>query len=136
MPEVWHDLVKAPTIKSDRCVVCGAYAVDNHHIIPRSKGQYVDGWGRVHSGKRNADVPTPTVPLCGLGNTSGCHGKAHCGMLHFRYRLDFQPGFKEYSTSIPVYSFEYLLTDEPVDRCTALSMDGWEKVVRSRKTAL
>jgi hypothetical protein len=54
-----------PGLKSDRCVVCGSAASNNHHEPPRS---------RFHK----SDEPRiPTFSLCGGGNASGCHGLAH-----------------------------------------------------------
>lgn len=52
--------------------------------------------------------------LCGSGNASGCHGKAHANMLHFRNRGG---------------RLEYLETDAPTKYEEALEMGGWREVV-------
>lgn len=88
------ELMSATTIRGDRCIVCGRPASENHHLVYRS-----------HGGKDG-----PTVPLCGFGNTSGCHGAVHANRLHFRYMNG---------------QLEYLLTDEPVKVDAARSMSGW-----------
>lgn len=67
-------LLDAPSIEGDRCVVCGRPATNRHHVVQK-------GMGGSKLEKR-----IPTVPLCGMGNTSGCHGKAHSGRLFFDYR--------------------------------------------------
>ena len=65
-------LIGKPSLKSDYCVVCGARATNQHHVIQKGMG--------------GSKAKIPTVSLCGMGNTSGCHGKAHSGRLHFDYR--------------------------------------------------
>lgn len=67
-------LLDAPSIEGDTCCVCGATATNHHHVIPK-------GMGGSKLEKR-----IPTVPLCGMGNTSGCHGLAHSGRLFFDHR--------------------------------------------------
>lgn len=51
-----------------RCVSCGRYATDLHHR--RFKGM---GGSRLP----DKDSAANLVTLCGAGNTSGCHGRAH-----------------------------------------------------------
>lgn len=53
----------------------------------------------------------PTIPLCGSGNTSGCHGKAHHHQLHFK----FENGI-----------YYYLETEEPTKYMRALELPGWK----------
>lgn len=117
---MWHDLMDAPSLDNleHTCVICGRPATDKHHIVPRSAGKYFDQYGR--------EKKKPTVRLCGSGNTSGCHGLAHQHRLHFRY-LTYEEKRKG---TFPVtrQRLEYLITDEPCDRLTALEMDGWRKV--------
>lgn len=105
MPLMWRDLMDAPSIKADCCVVCGRNRpLNQHHIVPRSAGKLFDENGR--------EIAKPTVTLCGNGNTSGCHGKAHSGLLHFRYRD----------------GLEYLMPGSPCDRLTALGLEGWRRI--------
>lgn len=89
-------LMEAPSYTPGRCVVCGRTPVQAHHLVPRS-----------HGGSKG-----PVVHLCGLGNASGCHGKAHSHRLHFRY----------------AGKLEYLLTDEPVKDYVAYDMEGWKDI--------
>jgi hypothetical protein len=46
-----------------RCQWCGGPAENCHH--------------RKFKGQGGADTPENRVMLCGFGNTSGCHGRAH-----------------------------------------------------------
>ena len=62
-------LIGKPSLKSDYCVVCGARATNQHHVIQKGMG--------------GSKAKIPTVSLCGMGNTSGCHKLAHEGKLHF-----------------------------------------------------
>lgn len=103
-------LMEGPSIRSDRCVVCGArQPLEQHHVVRRSDGQLVKG-GRV--------VPKPTLSLCGCGSNLGiagrplCHGLAHHHMLHFRFNSETQ-------------QWEYLRTKEPTKYAKALEMGGW-----------
>jgi hypothetical protein len=61
--------MEAPSIGGERCAWCGSPAHDKHHAVPRSRG----------------GTNGPTIRLCGFGNASGCHGKAHAARLHFDY---------------------------------------------------
>ena len=78
---IYHDLMHAPSVYSDRCVVCGAYRpLEQHHVVRRSQGElYEDG----------VKLKKPTLTLCGFGNLEGlygrplCHGLAHANKLHF-----------------------------------------------------
>ena len=110
MPEMWRDLMDIQTIRAEEhpyCCVCGKSGhvapLNRHHIVPRSAGNLI---ANGHSRRK------PTVPLCGRGNATGCHGMAHSGRLHFRNHDG---------------ELEYLVC-EPCDRLTALSMDGWRHV--------
>jgi len=62
-------MMSAPPHRADYCLLCGDSNIQRHHVVPRSQG----------------GILGPTVPLCGLGNTGGCHGMAHSHRLHFRY---------------------------------------------------
>lgn len=50
------------------CVFCGNPASDRHHRRFKGMGG---------SSLPDTDSPQNIVALCGLGNTSGCHGRAH-----------------------------------------------------------
>lgn len=77
LPELWWPLMEGPSVETPYCCVCGArWPLNRHHVVKRSAGErYVNG----------VRLPKPTLMLCGSGNASGCHGKAHQGRLHFRY---------------------------------------------------
>lgn len=105
MPELWRPLMDAPSAGDRRCVVCGrAWPLNRHHVVPRSKGELWRG------GRR---VPKPTALLCGCGNASGCHGKAHSGLLHFRCEGG---------------RLQFLEVPEPCGYAEALGMGGWRDV--------
>jgi len=96
-------LMQAPSLMPMRanvldckCVFCGKTATNAHHIVPRSHG----------------GLKGPLVPVCGMGNASGCHGLLHKHMLHMRY------------TGV----WEYLLTKEPMKYDKALMLEGWRKI--------
>ena len=93
-------LLDKPSIVSERCCVCGALATDNHHVIQK-------GMGGSKLEKR-----IPTVPLCGMGNTSGCHGKAHSGRLFFDYRDE---------------EWYYCELDNPTTLADAYEQSGWHR---------
>lgn len=105
MADMWRPLMDAPSIETRWCAVCGrTWPLNRHHMVARSAGKlYRDG----------AEVPKPTIVLCGSGNASGCHGLAHQHRLHFRWNGE---------------RVEYLLTSEPVGYLEALDMDGWRPV--------
>lgn len=85
-------LMDKPSIESDLCAFCGAFATNRHHIIPRSRG-----------GKSG-----PTVSVCGNGNTSGCHGRLHDRTLH----LDWRDGEWHYLRTLkPTKTFDALELD-------------------------
>lgn len=66
-------LLGKPSIEGNICCVCGKPATNHHHVVPKGKG-----------GSKYASL-IPTVPLCGNGNMSGCHGLAHKKRLHLNY---------------------------------------------------
>ena len=114
IPELYWPLMNGVTIESDRCVVCGRSPVQMHHVVKRSAGNMYRGGVR---------IPRPKLPLCGLGNASGCHGLAHQNRLHFRW---VRPR-EAFNRPTPQGSghWEYLITDEPTRYERALEMDGW-----------
>lgn len=88
--------VGKPSIRQERCVICGAPAREQHHIVPRSQG-----------GK-----DLPTISVCGWGNATGCHGLFHAHLLHIRW--NDQTGW-----------YEWLRTPKPVKDSDAWEMEGW-----------
>lgn len=91
-------LLDKPSIVQGFCCVCGLPSTNQHHVI-------IKGMGGSKLAKR-----IPTVALCGMGNTWGCHGEAHASRLHFDYRDG---------------EWWWLSTHEPTKRIDALKMDGW-----------
>lgn len=76
MNEYQRKLMDKPSVDGECCAICGRYPAERHHIVFRSQGG-TDG---------------PTIPLCGFGNNLKdaegkyyCHGRAHHGMLHFKF---------------------------------------------------
>lgn len=67
-----------PSVRRPYCAVCGAAGMplNQHHVVRRGAGRLVVG---------GVEAEKPTVTLCGSGNASGCHRKAHDGRLHFRW---------------------------------------------------
>lgn len=104
MNEYEKQLMQAPSIESEGCAVCGKWQTEEHHIVFRSHG----------------GTTGPVVPLCGFGNTSGCHGLSHQHKLHFKYVFgcDSEDG---------VGYWEYIIT-EPMKYEKALQEDGWKRV--------
>ena len=88
--------MQGDTVISDRCLFCGRMSTEQHHVVYRSRG-----------GKSG-----PTVPVCGWGNTSGCHGMIHQHCLHVRWNGEW---------------WEFLKTDEPCKDDVADGMRGWRK---------
>lgn len=124
VPEYLKPLMGRPSLdRADgRCVWCGAPATDRHHIVKRSQGRWV---------RDGVEVRKPTVRLCGSGNASGCHGKAHAGLLHFRWKqaeYDKLRQLMETSPGLPGH-WEGLETKEPCDTLTAWGKTrGWRKL--------
>lgn len=88
MASMYLVLMDKPSIDTGhRCAVCGRYATNTHHIVPRSLG----------------GVSGPTVRLCGSG-TTGCHGMAETKRLHFRY----EDGWEYLYTASPTSYFTAL----------------------------
>lgn len=124
VPEYLKPLMGRPSLdRADgRCVWCGAPATDRHHIVKRSQGRWV---------RDGVEVRKPTVRLCGSGNASGCHGKAHAGLLHFRWvkaEPDCRRSLAETGPGISGH-WEGLETKEPCDTLTAWGKTrGWRKL--------
>lgn len=107
MPELYRHMMEGPSIRSDRCVICGRpYPLEQHHAVWRS-------WGELYDGEGNR-LPKPTLTVCGFGNNLPyCHGLIHHRLLH----LDFRGG-----------EWKWLKTERPMKFQEALAMDGWRSV--------
>lgn len=113
---IFWPLMQAPTVKLDRCSVCGRiHPLNEHHLVWRS-------WGNLYRG--GSLVKKPTITLCGFGNNLKdadgrmyCHGKAHHRLLHFRWVPN-----PEYANA---GHLEYIEFPEPVKYQDALGLDGW-----------
>ena len=124
LPQYLRPLMDGITVRTPYCAVCGrTQPLDQHHIVKRSAGKLY---------RHGAEVPKPTVTLCGFGNNlrdadgrEYCHGLAHANRLHFRWVQTEQPREGYYLTYMIGGHWEYLKTDEPVKYSEALKMDGW-----------
>ena len=70
-----RELLDKPSIESDVCAVCGAKATNRHHVL-------IKGMGGL---PKSIESRIPLIPLCGMGNTCGCHKLAHDYAIEFRY---------------------------------------------------
>lgn len=105
-------LMEVPSIRMDRCAICGrARPLEQHHIVRRSEGElYRDG----------EKLEKPTITLCGFGNElydldgkMYCHGMAHHHLLHFK--------------AVGGLLF-YLITERPMKELESYELDGWQVV--------
>lgn len=135
LPAILVPLMSAPSIRLDRCTVCGRpRPLNQHHIVRR-------GAGRLY--RAGVEVEKPTITLCGFGNNLSdadgrpyCHGLAHANRLHFRWVPgEAVPGnFGNYGRMLGGVGghLEYLLLDEPTSYAAALEMEGWRPLRRWR----
>ena len=78
VPHEYRELFLLDSIRLDYCPICGAtWPLNQHHAVFRSAGECYDP-------QTGEPREKPTITLCGSGNASGCHGKAHHRMLHFK----------------------------------------------------
>ena len=123
LPAILVPLMDAPSIRLERCAVCGRYhPLNQHHMVRRGAGKLY---------RAGIEVKKPTITLCGFGNNLRdadgryyCHGLAHANMLHFRWvPEETVPGnFGNYGRmagGIGGYA-------------DALGMDGWRPLRRWR----
>lgn len=75
-------------------------------------------------GKPSIDNEAHACCVCGAGNASGCHGKAHDGMLHFRWVESVRRDNRTGEVLVGGH-LECIETDEPTKYQDALAMDGW-----------
>lgn len=125
LPLYLQPLMGKPSLKLNRCAVCGrTYPLNDHHIVRRSAGRMYNERG---------ELKKPTITLCGSGNASGCHGLAHGGRLFFRW-VESSPKQNDalYSKYTPQGGhWEFLLTDEPMRAFYALRVEtGWKRCGR------
>lgn len=126
LPAILVPLMDAPSIRLDRCAVCGRYhPLNQHHMVRRGAGKLY---------RAGIEVKKPTITLCGFGNhlrdADGryyCHGLAHANMLHFRWvPEETVPGnFGNYGRMEGGVGghLEYLLLEESASYADALEMD-------------
>ena len=108
IPHEYRELFLLDSLKLDYCPICGAtWPLNQHHAVFRSAGECYDP-------RTGEPREKPTITLCGSGNASGCHGKAHHRMLHFKNMFG---------------DWWYLETEEPTKYMDALKMDGWKPVM-------
>lgn len=120
LPLELQPMMGKPSIKMDRCAICGkTWPLNQHHIVKRSAGKMYRG---------GIELEKPTVTLCGSGNASGCHGLAHQNRLHFRWVESLQPSGEYGLPMIRGGHWEYILLDEPTKYSKALEMDGWRRL--------
>ena len=126
LPDLYRPLMDGVSIKAPYCCVCGKrWPLNYHHVVKRSAGNIY---------RNGVAMPKPVLPLCGQGNTSGCHGLAHHEMLHFRWVTENDRRFCDYTVMDSwVHGFaskgghwEYLSTEEPTKYQAALEMEGWK----------
>lgn len=117
--ELMLPMMGKPSIDNEArvCCICGKPATNNHHVVKRSAGKLV---------RNGREVKKPTVRLCGCGNASGCHGKAHDGKLHFRWVDTVKESRRDEMLTLVGGHWEVMLSDEPVKYIDALAMDGWK----------
>lgn len=122
LSRVYWPLMLAPTIRKQHCVVCGRPANNMHHVVWRSWGELHDCHGR--------KLKKPMVPLCGMGNASGCHKKAHERRVHFRWMPKVLNGDFGQPYVVPgAGHVEFIEFDEPTQYVDAIDADGWRPLL-------
>lgn len=124
VPEFLRRLMGKPSLSNaqGRCCWCGRPATNHHHVVKRSAGTWVKG---------GITISKPTILLCGDGNASGCHGKAHQGLLHFDWK---EPDRKtaKFDLEPAPYGSGYWVGqefDEPMSQFEAMQIEeGWRKL--------
>ena len=72
------------------CAVCGKPASNAHHAVPLGFGGG-NAWKTTNHGSNR--LRTALIAVCGMGNTSGCHGMFHSGDASIRWEWD-DPSFE------------------------------------------
>lgn len=122
--ELYKPMMGKPSIRSNRCVICGQPATNQHHVVKRSAGKWV---------RDGIELKKPTMSLCGMGNASGCHGLAHAGRLHFRWAVTrtVPKSSKEEGLAAALVGghWEAKLTNQPCTYQQALANEeGWHRI--------
>lgn len=121
VPKFLRPLMGKPSLSNahGQCCWCGRPATNHHHVVKRSSGTWV---------KDGITVSKPTILLCGEGNASGCHGKAHQGLLHFKW-VETTKCNKE---PLRWYGGGHWVAqefDEPISQFEAMQIEeGWRKL--------
>ena len=58
------------------CCGCGRQATQGHHLVPKGMGGARNVYNR-QTDFGTFELLSPILAVCGLGNSSGCHGKFH-----------------------------------------------------------
>lgn len=124
VPEFLRPLMGKPSLSNahGRCCWCGRPATNRHHVVKRSAGTWV---------KDGRTITKPTILLCGEGNASGCHGKAHQGLLHFDWREAERDPVKSDLDPAPYGSGFWVGRefDEPTSQFEAMQVEeGWRRL--------
>lgn len=124
IPKFLRPLMGKPSLSNahGQCCWCGRPATNHHHVVKRSAGTWV---------KQGITISKPTILLCGEGNASGCHGKAHQGLLHFDWKEPERKAVKFDMEPAP-YGSGYWIGqefDEPMSQFEAMQVEeGWRKL--------
>lgn len=131
LDRIYWPLMQAPTVKLNRCAVCGrTWPLNQHHVVWQS-------WGNLY--RDGALVKKPTVTLCGDGNNlygldangnrvTWCHGKAHHRLMHFRWvpAVPYESEQERRANPATIGGhLEVIEFDEPTKYQEALAADGW-----------
>ena len=124
VPKFLQPLMGKPSLSNahGQCCWCGRPATNHHHVVKRSAGTWV---------KQGITISKPTILLCGEGNASGCHGKAHQGLLHFKRREPGRKTTKEGWSTSPYGAGWWVGKefDEPIGQFEAMQVEeGWRKL--------
>lgn len=119
LPAYLQPLMRGTSVRAPYCVVCGAPSpLNQHHVVRRGAGKMYKG---------GVEIKKPTLTLCGNGNASGCHGKAHAQTLHFRWVESREPvgaGFVGRQTTVNGGHWESMETVEPTKALKAQVLES------------
>ena len=119
---LWKDrLLNAPSLESEICPICQVrMATNRHHIVPKGIGgtSYKEG---------------PTICVCGMGNTSGCHKLLHDSKVHLRYVGSNKHGHWEFVAFDEPTSLGVVIRDEDeLEWRTAKGVDRYQMPMQGR----
>lgn len=126
LPPMWWPLMEAGDRTPGHCIVCcRTNPTEKHHPVKRSAGEMIDP----ATGEKRRK---PVFELCGFGNNEKdpdgrwyCHGKAHAGLLFFRY----ESGCVEFFDITPEWRDEWERTEGRLfGYIDALKTEGWRPI--------